>query len=137
MCETRNRDVEGSQILLLEHREWASELTVMAVLQDNHASALGDHHARCRPLRRLLVPPRSGGAGGLDMPPHRPFHHTPDQQRQKSHEPSGCDTFWLLQKQTLDHHRICEQSVVLLRAVLLFVYCEPLSGTMGEVPCGR
>ena len=71
------------------------------------------------------------------MPPHRPFQHTPEQQRQKSHEPSGFETFRLLQTQPLDQHRICEQPVVLLRAVWLLVYGEHLSGPRGEVPCGR
>jgi hypothetical protein len=108
----------------------------MAVLQDEHASKLGAHQAGRRPLRRCLVPPRSAGAGGLDMHPPRPFHHTPEQQRQKSHATEGCDTFRLLQKQTMDHHRRFETSVVLFRAVLLFVDGEHLSGPRGEVPCG-
>jgi len=58
ICETRDWDVEGAQILLLDHREWAGELTVMAVLHDDHASELGEHHEGRRPLRRFLVPPR-------------------------------------------------------------------------------
>src|SRR2546430_1765746 len=58
ICEIRDRDVEGYQILLLDPRERAGELPVMAVLQDDHASELGDHHEGRRPLRRFLVPPR-------------------------------------------------------------------------------
>jgi hypothetical protein len=109
----------------------------MAVLHDDHASDRGGPPAGRRPLRRFLVPPRYEGAGGLARPPPRPCHQTPDQQRQKSPEPSGCDTVRLLQKPTLDQHRILENPGGLLRAVWRFVDGAHRSGTRGEGPCGR
>jgi hypothetical protein len=81
--ETGRRHVERGQILVLHPRERAGQLPVGAELHDDYTRELRDHHKGRRPLRHFLVPPRQGCAGGVDMPPHRPFHQAPEQQRQQ------------------------------------------------------
>ncbi len=105
---------------------------MIAELQDKHPSELCDHHEGGRPLRRFLVPTHQGGAGGVNIRPHRPFHPTPDQQRQSYHEAQGLDAFRFLQEQALDKHWIFEKPVVLLRPVLVFVHVEDVSSVMGQ-----
>jgi len=78
--ETGRRHVEGCEILVLHPRERAGQVPVGTKLQDDHARELRDHHEGGGPLRRFLVPPRQGRAGGVDMPPQRPFHQAPEQQ---------------------------------------------------------
>ena len=104
-----------------------------ATLQDHDASERGDHHEGSRPLRRFFVPPRQGGVRGVNMDTHRPLHQTPEQQSQQQDEAQGLDTFRLLQKETIDNHRIFEKSVVLLRPMLVFVACKDTAGAMGHV----
>ena len=132
VCKRGARNVEGRQRLLLDHRERPGELPLMAALQDQHPSELCAHHAGGRPLRRLLVPPHQGGAGGVNRRPPRPFHPTPDQQRQYYHEAQGLDAVRFLQAQALDKHWIVEEPGVLLRPVLVLVHVEDVSSVMGQ-----
>ena len=109
----------------------------MPELHDGHPRTFRDHHAGGRPLRRVLVPTRQGKAGGVDIRPHRPFHQAPDQQRQQAHEAQDLDAFRLREGHTLDHDRLFEQPVVLLRPVLLCGDGEDIASALGEVPRGR
>ena len=117
--ETGGRHIEGGQIVLLDDRERARELPIVAALQDDHARKLREHHEGRRPLRRFLVPPWQGRAGGVHIRPHGALHQAPEQQCQQQDEPQGFDAFWLLQKETIDQHWVFEKPVVLLKIYLL------------------
>ena len=68
---------------------------------------------------------------------NRQSSSAPKNTRPKEHASQGLDAFRLLQEETLDHHRICEQSVVLLCSMLFFLDRQDVPGTVGEGPRRR